>query len=406
MKRLFLTLVCCLMPAFAVADFEYSGLAPHLGTGADGTVVLSYIERLPDGPVVQMRVLNGPQKGFTNTLPFDRKLFVNWADFPSVEPLSDDLWVAHALVRRPAGGYAYDIHASVSHDRGETWSEPFLLHDDDTDTEHGFVTLYPADEGFAAAWLDGRMMSGGHGSGGAMTLRSGHFDKNGNAISTVVIDDRTCDCCQTDVAITADGPLAVYRDRSIGEIRDIYFARLIDDVWSNGEPVGRDGWNIAGCPVNGPTVEAAGDTVAVSWFSAANDVPVVRTAWSADGGNTFQRPVEVAQDTALGYVATDILSESLLLVAWVCRGGDGNTLCYRVVGFNGEFGPIRQLPTGPLFARMTVPQVVMIGNKVLFVWTERLDDKSKVFGHYVHIDRILDRSPSEQPFVVSTAPNR
>ena len=57
--------------------------------------------------------------------------------------------------------------------------------------------------------------------------------------SEQLIDELMCDCCQTDVALASSGPVAVYRDRSVAEIRDSYITRLIDGRWQNGVLVGK-----------------------------------------------------------------------------------------------------------------------------------------------------------------------
>ena len=48
----------------------------------------------------------------------------------------------------------------------------------------------------------------------------------------VPLDTRICDCCQTSVARTSDGPVIVYRDRSPEEIRDIYIVRRVGRTWT------------------------------------------------------------------------------------------------------------------------------------------------------------------------------
>jgi hypothetical protein len=155
--------------------------------------------------------------------------FVNWADFPSVVPISGSQWAAHWLVRREAGGYAYDIHAAFSEDAGNSWSEPFVPHTDGTDTEHGFVTLFPDPDGIGMIWLDGRKYINEYDendvAASGMTLRAAVFRADQTASREVLVDDLICDCCQTDVAMTPSGPVAVYRDRSVDEIRDIYLTR-------------------------------------------------------------------------------------------------------------------------------------------------------------------------------------
>ena len=71
-----------------------------------------------------------------------------------------------------------------------------------------------------ATWLDGRnTKTSGHDHSqmehsGAMTLRAGVFDSNGSTIDEWELDNMTCDCCQTAAAMTPNGPVVVYRDRS------------------------------------------------------------------------------------------------------------------------------------------------------------------------------------------------
>ena len=60
-----------------------------------------------------------------------------------------------------------------------------------------------------------------------------------------------------------DGPIAVYRNRTDDEIRDIYVSRYEMGAWTVGKPVHNDGWHVEACPVNGPVVSAHGKDVTV-----------------------------------------------------------------------------------------------------------------------------------------------
>jgi hypothetical protein len=163
--------------------------------------------------------------GNARTVARGEHWFVNWADFPSVVPISPALWAAHWLVSQPAGGYAYDVSVALSADSGQSWSEPVMPHRDGTATEHGFVTLYPRDAGVGLVWLDGRNMvdeSGDDIAASGMTLRSATLSPDLMLSGELLVDGLACDCCQTDVALTSEGPVAIYRDRTAGEIRDIY----------------------------------------------------------------------------------------------------------------------------------------------------------------------------------------
>ena len=188
-------------------------MSPNLAAGPDGTTVLSWIEPEGTGHALRYSVFDDHAWSDTRTVVTGDNWFVNWADFPSVVPVSDSDWAAHWLVRREAGGYAYDIHAAFSADGGKSWSQPFLPHTDDTDTEHGFVTIFPDLDGIGMVWLDGRKFVNEYDendvAASGMTLRSAVFDLDGIAKNEVLVDDLICDCCQTDVAVTSRGPVAV-----------------------------------------------------------------------------------------------------------------------------------------------------------------------------------------------------
>jgi len=363
-----------------------SGMGPNLAISPSGTAVISYIATAVYGHSLQFHVVKDGMWGPAQTAATGKNWFVNWADFPSVTPITDKMWAAHWLVRREAGGYAYDVHASVSEDAGRTWSTSFLLHSDGTDTEHGFVTLYPAGDQIGAVWLDGRNMVGESESLRGMTLRSAHFSSSGVASNEQVVDNLTCDCCQTDVAITHDGPVAVYRNRTNDEIRDIFISRYVDGAWQPGQIVHDDGWNIAGCPVNGPVVKATGSAVVVSWFTSANGEPKIKTAWSYDAGRTFAKPIVVAGKNVTGYVGSALISDDVVVVSWVCKASpERNAICYQEVNADGSLGSLNFLETQGGVARMSVPQLAKVDDDLLFVWTDKVDEQSQIKSAVVRL---------------------
>lgn len=361
-----------------------NGMAPNLAVSPNGTAVVSYIASNDSGHSLQFRVIKDGKWGPARTAASGENWFVNWADFPSVTPITDSMWAAHWLVRRKAGGYAYDVHASVTKDAGQSWSTTFQLHSDGTDTEHGFVTLYPAGDQVGAVWLDGRNTAEESESFRGMTLRSAHYSASGVAANEQLVDDLTCDCCQTDVAITSDGPVVVYRNRTSDEIRDIYLSRYIDGAWQPGQVVSDDGWNIAGCPVNGPVVKAIGSTVIVSWFTAANSEPKIKTAWSFDAGQTFAKSIVVADENVKGYVGSALLSNESLIVSWICKtSSERNAICYQEVNAEGSLGALKSLETQGVVARMSVPQLANVDDALFFVWTDKADQQSVIKSAFV-----------------------
>ena len=264
--------------------------------------------------------------------------FVNWADFPSAIETTDGRWVVHWLQKTAAKRYAYHIRLSVSSDRGKSWSEPVTPHTDRSDTDHGFVTMLPGGRGLVdLIWLDGRQNAGelGH---GAMALAAGSLDSAGRVGREEILDAKTCDCCQTALARTADGLLAVYRDRSDEEIRDIAVVRRINGRWSKPVPVATDGWVYRACPVNGPAVAAEGRQVAVGWYTGAQDQPRVNLTWSSDAGASFSRPVRIDDGSPLGRSEVELLPDGSALVAWLEKVGDQAEWRLKQVRRDGRMG--------------------------------------------------------------------
>jgi hypothetical protein len=252
--------------------------------------------------------------------------------------LADGTLLAHWLAKTGADTYAYGIQVTRSGDGGRTWSTPVSPHRDRTESEHGFVSWAPLSDNRAALiWLDGREIAGaesdtakdagaehGH-SRGAMTLRATTIAGDGTLGEDVLLDDRVCDCCNTDLVALDDGSLlGAYRDRSEDEIRDISLVRFDGKIWSAGELLHADGWKINGCPVNGPAVDAAGNHVAVAWFTVDSlDHGHVRLAVSMDMGDTFGPPIEVGGENPLGRVDVVVLPGGEAWVLWMETVKDG-----------------------------------------------------------------------------------
>jgi hypothetical protein len=307
--------------------------------------------------------------------------FVNWADFPSTVAARDGSLWAHWLQREEGTGLAYGIRVTHSADDGHSWSEPWTPHEDGTPTEHGFVTLFPMDEGIGLVWLDGRKFARTEGGGPPareMTLRFRQVSARGAGAETL-IDGRTCDCCQTDVAVTAEGPVAVYRDRTDDEVRDIYISRWREGGWTEGIPVHRDGWVIEGCPVNGPAVAAEGAAVAVAWFTAPEDAPRVMVAFSKDGGVTFAPPVRVDDGNPAGRVDALMREDGSVVVTWLERtGGEGAEVRLRLVAPDGTLSQPRRVTSSTAARASGFPRMALLPwapESVLAAWTDVSGDE-------------------------------
>jgi len=363
---------------------------PRLSTGAAGTVVLSWMEPDVSGTTLWYSQLieDGWQPSRTVVSGVD--MFVNWADLPSVTALTETHWVAHWLEMAGESTYAYHVVISQSFDRGRTWSKPIKPHTDDTPTEHGFVSLFPQDGKVAAIWLDGRK-TGNEPSGdpttSGMTLRGAVIDNDGSLHDEQLIDELICDCCQTDVAVAESGPVAVYRNRTSDEVRDIFVTRNIDGVWAPGVSLNNDNWQIAGCPVNGPAIAARGNQVAAAWFSLPGQEPAVRVKFSADGGASFGPVIPVAREGSLGRVDTVLLPDGSAITSWLQSSESGlGDLLVRHVTLEGRMSTVHKIASNA--PARSVPQMSLSGSDLVFVWTEMAGETTGIASARVPVAAI------------------
>lgn len=348
----------------------------HLAALPGGGVVLSWLEQEGEQYVLKHAELHGGSWSAAREVARGSEWVVSAADLAAVVPLTPSLWAAHWRLPGSGSPYAYDIAVSVSADGGATWSAAERLNDDGTPTEHGFVSLFPWGDDVGAVWLDGRELAGEFdtpesAAAAATTLRYARVGKDARSLEQGIVDDFACDCCTTDIARSAAGELLVYRDRTPDEIRDIQVRRRGAEGWSEPVTLGPDRWEIEGCPVNGPAIDALGSAAAAAWFTAPGNAPKVRVAFSADGGTTFGAPIDVDAAGSLGQVGIALVSDDVAVVSWWRRAAAGGTeLALRKVRSSGGLGPI--LPVGTVASSRpdVVPQLVRNGEVLIVAWNE------------------------------------
>ena len=370
---------------------------PQLSVSKRG-VLLSWIER--NGDLATLKFSERTATGWTpaRTIASGRDWFVNWADVPSVLRLPSGALVAHWLQKSAASTYAYDVRLSSSTDDGKTWSPSFLPHHDGTPTEHGFASLLPFGDGFALVWLDGRAMraapkpgeggkpSAGHDEhgGGAMSVRFARFDKNFKQLEETVVDAKVCECCPTAAAVTSEGLITAYRNRSDDEIRDNYVARFVNGKWTTPQAVFNDNWKIAACPVNGPSLSARGNQVAMAWFTAKDDQPRALAAFSSDAGKTFSAPIRIDDAGTLGRVDMELLPDGSALATWIEFAPLREDATGGKPAPRAQFTARRIERSGTRSAPITIaglagsrssgyPRAAVANGEVIFAWTESAD---------------------------------
>ena len=361
---------------------------PDLIAASDGRLLLSWVEPHGHGHALKFATYANGAWSAVQQIARGDDWFVNWADTPHLAATPDGALWAHWLQKAAGTGYAYDVVLSHSSDGGRTWSAPTRVNDDGKPAEHGFVSMWPAaNDRIGIAWLDGRASGGeehsGHeGHGGAMMLRAATFDARLRRSGDTSVDAMTCDCCQTSVAATTQGPLLAYRDRTPEEIRDIYVTRLHDGAWIAPHVVHADRWMMPACPVNGPSIAARGEDVVVGWYTAAANVPALKLAHSNNAGETFAAPLTLDQGESVQGRVHVALDAASAWVAWLREDATGQSL--QLARYSPDLSrELQRIEVAQLQGRgrgTGFPQLALHDGAAYLAWTDVVDGEPQLHG--------------------------
>lgn len=133
-----------------------------------------------------------------------------------------------------------------------------------------------------------------------------------------------------------------------------------------------DGWETGACPVNGPSVAARGESVAVAWFTAADDVPRVKVAFSDDAGERFGEATVVDDGDPSGRVDLLMLADGSVLVSWLERtGGEWAEVRVRHVTAGGAMGESLGVSASSSERASGFPRMIQAPDGAVFVaWTD------------------------------------
>ncbi len=384
---LLITIACSKPHNFSISEIEApSGMnssLPNLFTDNTGIVFMSWVETNDDSSTLFYSSLDDSIWSDAVSIRSSDTWFVNWADFPSVIARNGDIMAAHWLQKKKGSSYSYDVNISTAFER---WGNVLTPHNDNTASEHGFVSMTPlSDSTFMAVWLDGRKtVRQSHGTASdlnsAMTLRSAVISNQLELLSEFEIDASVCDCCGTASVLTEDGLISVFRNRTEYEIRDIYTSKFKNGKWSSPKAVHNDNWEIAACPVNGPSISANEKTVAVTWFTAANDSAKVKLSFSNDFGDNFEPAIQIDDVNALGRVDVVVLDDKTAVVTWLERSPDNASIAlYKLKQIDQKGNVIQSRVISEMASARTsgFPQLTKNGNQLIAAWTHINEDGSK-----------------------------
>jgi len=381
-----------------------STLVPQLTRLANGKFAVSWQQHRSDGGYdFAMAVGDGDHWSDVRMIAGGPNLSMFTADLPGIAEMAVGSHLAYWELKDTDSGdpYATKIQTAISHDEGRSWEAVKQPYSDALAGQHSFLSCFPmAESGVGLVWLDAQqralvrktaMMTGGHSAmdseRGAIGLRCARLTPKGEPVSDSFIVPITCECCPTSAALTARGPVVLYRGRvdppgtipaevddNRPTIRDIYLTRLEKGRWTTPHTVHADNWVINACPDNGPAVDAAGNQVAVAWWTASGNAPKVQMAFSADAGDSFGPAIRIDSSHGEGQVTVAILPGEPMeaVVGWL---EDGQVRA-RSVSATGDLGPITTLGPSPRHSRL--PRWYLSDGSILAGWTAKTTSGTQV----------------------------
>ena len=231
---------------------------------------------------------------------------------------------------------------------------------------------------FLSTYLDGRqneLAKHDKSLSPQMTLRSTSYNIDGEILLDKLIDNKVCDCCQTDLGITQNNiPITVYRDRSQNETRDIYYSFFKDAKWSTPLSINDDNWIISGCPVNGPAISTFRNSSSVVWYTEEKGESVLKIAFSENITNGFNDPIIINANDPIGRVDIEMINETSSLISYMDYIGDKAYLKVQKVNSltgNNKFIIIEEISNTRASG---FPKINIIDDaKTIITWTDAKD---------------------------------
>jgi len=161
----------------------------------------------------------------------------------------------------------------------------------------------------------------------------------------------------------------VYRNRTEDEVRDIYYSRLIENEWTEPKPVFNDQWTIAGCPVNGPSIAANDNMVAVAWYTINDNIPKVKLAFSPNNGETFNTPILLSSDNTIGRIDLELLKDNSAIALWVDTIEEQAVIQIQRINVTGDKSEIMSLAKTSSDRSSGFPRMVIKDNIAYLTYT-------------------------------------
>lgn len=346
-------------------------ISPRVTTLPDNRVILSWLEPNADRTAAfRFSIGQAGRWSEPKTIASGQIFSRDQASSPGIIGLSVHNLIAYWSQKASGAEEATNeiaLFMAVSSDAGMHWTPPMLVNRAAAQPgeDNAYASAIALDDLRATlVWLDGRNWA----SEKRVQLMTRTVAADGTMSDVTTLDGDTCTCCSTSIIKTGQGLFAAYRGHTPENIRDISVVRAAPGGWSPPRVPHADRWHIEACPVNGPHVSADAERVALIWFTAPQDQPAVRLAFSQNNGADFGSPLRVDTGNAIGRAQVVLLPENSGAACWLERAAGPTKLMAVGLGADQAIGAPFELSRG---MNLGYPHAARADGGIVVAWTER-----------------------------------
>ena len=310
-------------------------------------VYVTWLERT-GSEVTNIMFAKSDDGGSTFGLPMSITDHNGTSGIPKIFAATDHVY----LMWEDNGEKNFDIFLSMSGDYGKTFGPPVNVSGNVGNS--GAPEIMVNGNNIYAVWMDD--------SSGNFDILFSKSTDGGNTFGVPVnISGTRQDSGYPQFTVDGNNVYVSWTETMTDKNYDVYFAKSTDGGKSFSQPLnisntpGASGW---------PQIAVNGRDIYVSWVDNTPGKFDIYIAKSADGGDSFESPVDVNVNSLGSWYNQMSLSSNTVYLAWLDTSNQSSDIMFtKSTTFVPEFGPVASLVLGASVAAMLISQRFVVKNR-------------------------------------------
>lgn len=368
-----------------ISPVPNTAIGQRLFASPNGKLSVAWWQNLPNATGnLQISTLEGDN--WTASSPVTDMANIVDAQIVSIKDHSlAAMWMTSKPYKK--GGEVQDIYTAKTDSPGNRWSTPLKVNQEKETSGKALPALTAFEDGsLLTAWIDVPVSPSISSDNpnlitdneAASSLYVARISPDNAQIRGIAIRE-FCGCCPPALATDVQDGLVAYRGLQPVNIRDPAIMRITQDKLSAAQIIHNDHWVFDGCPSSGPVINVLKDTLTVAWTTLANNMMIVRAAFSEDNGRHFSAPIDVELENATGVSGITMENPHSALIVWTSSSIKGEVIKLARVFDDRriEHKTILHSLTNGGGYKWPGPQMVKVGRDVIVGWH---DEQNKKLG--------------------------